>query len=131
AALQQLVRAQRARGRDNAARRERTPALWQPGAGALGDDLIAVGAVAGAQWPDVDHLALGVDLHPVAFGEPQVVLAQGVLGVVGAADHAAPAAHAPGALRARAAEERIGHGLAGLAQEHADPRLAVGGTDAE
>src|SRR5207247_5852687 len=52
-------------------------------------------------------------------------------GVVGAADHAAPAAYAPGALRARAAEEGIGHGLAGLAQEHADPRLAVGGTDAE
>jgi hypothetical protein len=44
---------------------------------------------------------------------------------VRAPDHAAPARDAAGALRPGAAEERVRHGHARLAEEHADARLGV------
>src|SRR5918994_737415 len=47
-----------------------------------------------------------------ALGQPEVVLREGVLGVVRAADHAAPARDAARALRPGAAEERVRHGHA-------------------
>ena len=79
----------------------------------------------------VDDLALGLDLRAALLGEPQVVLGQRVLRADRAAEHAAGAARARGARRALAAEVRIGHGLAGLAEVGADARLAVGVLDAE
>jgi hypothetical protein len=60
------------------------------------------------------------------LGQPQVVLDQRVLRVVRAADHAAPAQPAAGAIGAGAAEERVGHGLPRRAEVHADARLGVG-----
>ena len=48
-----------------------------------------------------------------------------------AADHAAPAQLAAGAVGALAAEERVGDGLARLAEVDADRRVFVGVADAE
>ena len=42
-----------------------------------------------------------------------------------AADHAAPATSTSGAVRALTAEERVGDGLAGLTEEHANARAPV------
>ena len=84
----------------------------EPRARALGGDRVAVRAVGRAERADVDDGALRHQLHARALREPQVVLDQRVLGAVRAADHAAPAAQAAGAVRAVAAEERIRDGLA-------------------
>ena len=61
----------------------------------------------------------------MALGEVQVVLHQRVLRAVAAADHALTAPDASGPVRSVAAEERIGYGLALLAEEHADAGLGV------
>ena len=131
AALQQLVRSERT-GRDHDALRgeARSPAP-RPGAGALGGDAVAVGAGAVPERRDVDDLTLGVHLRAGLLGEVEVVLDERVLGVVRAADHAARALDAAGALRTLAAEVRIGDGHALLAEVHADPGLLVGVPDAE
>jgi hypothetical protein len=131
AAGEQLVRAQRA-GRDHdAARGLHAPVAAQPGAGALAGDLVALRAVGRAERFDVHDRALGLDRRARALGQPEVVLDQRVLGVVRAADHAAPAQHAAGPLRPGAAEERVRDGLAGRAEEHADARLGVGPVGAD
>ena len=59
---------------------------------------------------------------PALLGQVQVVLDQGVLGVVPAAGHALAALDAPGALGSGAAEERVGvvDARRPLAEEHAD-----------
>src|SRR4029079_17931966 len=75
--------------------------------------------------PQVDDLVLGEHLGALALREPQVVLDERVLGVVRAADHAAPAQDAAGAVGPLTAEVGIGHGHAGLAEEDADARLGV------
>ena len=105
---------------------ERAPVPAQPGAGALGRDRVAVGAVARAERADVDDLALGHHAAAALLGEPEVVLDERVLRPEGAADHAAPAADAAGAVGPVAAEERVGDGRAGRAEEHADAGLRVG-----
>jgi hypothetical protein len=79
-----------------------------------------------AERADLGDGALGQDLHAGALGEVEVVLRQRVLGVVAAADHAGAAADAAGARRAVAAEVGVGHGPAGLAEEHADAGRRVG-----
>ena len=84
-------------------------------------DRVAVGTVRGTERTDVDDLALGMDLDAALFGEPQVVLDQRVLGADAAADHAGAAARAAGASRPLAAEVRIRHGRARLAEEDAQP----------
>ncbi|MGD8456025.1 MAG: hypothetical protein PVF83_06555 [Anaerolineales bacterium] len=56
------------------------------------------------QWLDVPHHHLGQDLRSPFLGEIQVVLQEGVLGVVAAPDHAAPAEVAGVARRAFAVE---------------------------
>ncbi len=76
----------------------------------------------------------GITLRAAALGEVEVVLDERVLGAVGAADHAAPAQLAAGAVGSLAAEERVGDGLAGPAlpaEEDPDGRLFVGVADAE
>ena len=72
---------------------------------------------------------LDPDAEPL--GERQVVLDQGVLGTVAAADHAVAALDAAGASRPGAPEEGVGHANPGLAlpvasEEHPDRRLAEG-----
>ena len=59
------------------------------------------------------------------LGEPEVVLDERVLRADRAADHAAPAGDAARAGGPGAAEERVGDGLAGGAEEDADARLGV------
>ena len=89
--------------------------------GALGRDLVAVGAVGGAQRANVRDGALRLDPHAQPLGEPQVVLAQRVLRPLAAADHALPAPRAAGALRPLAAEVRVVDLLAGGAEVDAHP----------
>jgi hypothetical protein len=89
-------------------------------------DGVALRAVVGPPGADVDHGALGQDLDPTTLGEVEVVLDQGVLRAVAAADHARPAAHTPRAVRALTAEEGVGDRLAGLAEEHAHACLRIG-----
>jgi len=126
AARQQLVRAERARGEHHPARTHGPAAAAQPRAGALRRDLVALGAVGRADRPDVDDLALREHLDAGPLGEPQVVLDQRVLGVERAADHAAPAQHAAGAVGSLTAEVGIGGRHARLAEVDADARLGVG-----
>src|SRR5205823_4655066 len=123
AALQELVRAERARADDDTARAVDLAVLAQPGARALGDDLVALRAAGRADRPDVDHRALRAHPHAEALGEPEVVLHQRVLGAVRTADHATSARDAAGARRALAAEIRVVDRDARLAEEHADTRL--------
>ena len=125
AALQQLVRPERAGGQDDVLGGDRAAVLAQQRAGALGRHRVAVGAVARAERADVDDLALGDDLTARVLGEPEIVLGQGVLRADRAADHAAPAGDAARALGALAVEEGVGDRLAGRAEEDADARLGV------
>src|SRR5262249_47069546 len=60
-------------------------------------------------------------LNAATLREPQLVLDQGVLGAVAAADHAAPAANAARAGRPVTVEVRVWHLGPGLAEEDADP----------
>ena len=130
-ARQQPVGAERAGGDDDAARGVHPAVPAQPGAGALARDRVAVRAVGRAERPDVDDRALGHDLRPRPLGQPEVVLRQRVLGVVGTADHAAPARDAARPRRTGAAEEGIGRGLPRLAEVDADARLGVGAVGAD
>ena len=100
--------------------------LAQPRPRALGDDLVAVRAVARAERAHVDDRALRHHARAPVLGHPQVVLGQRVLRARRAADHAAPAADAARARRAVTAEVRIVDGHAGLAEEDADAGLGVG-----
>ncbi len=86
---------------------------------------VSVRAVRDARRADVDNGSLREDLHSEPFGEVEIVLDQCVLRAVSTAHHARTAAHTPGARRAAAAEVGIGHGLPGLAQEHAHAGLGV------
>ena len=79
----------------------------QPCAGVHGRDRVAVRAVGRPEGADLDRLSLGQDLGAEPLREPEVVLDQGVLGAVAAADHAAAAADAAGSRRALAAEVRV------------------------
>ena len=92
---------------------------------------VSVATVIGAERGDVGHLALGQDLDAQLLGEPEVVLDQGVLGVVPAADHAAAAADTAASPRPLAAEERVVHLDAGLAEEGADSRRLEGVPDSD
>lgn len=115
---EQRVAAQRAGGNHHAARGKLLAALEEPGARALGGDQVAVAAVSLADGLDIRHQMLGVNLHALLLGEPQVVLDQRVLGADAAADAAGAAARAACSLRAFAAEIGIGDLLARLAEEH-------------
>ena len=125
APLQQLVRAECSRADDHAARTVHLAVLAHPGAGALGDDFVALRPVGRADRPDVDHGALRPDPSPEPLGEPEVVLDQRVLRPVRAADHAAGARDAAGPWRPVAAEVRVVDGHPGLAEEHAHARLGI------
>ena len=132
AVLEQLVGAEGAGGDDHAAGGQGRAALPQPRPGAFAGDGVPRGTVLGAtDWADVGDLALGKDLDAELLREPEVVLGQGVLRVVPAADHAAAAADAARPRGALAAEERIGDLLARLAEEGADPGVLVGVADAD
>src|SRR5262249_20063528 len=125
---QQLVRAEGTRSDHYPARRQRGPLPAEPGARALARHPVAVRAVRRATGAggDVGDLPLRQDVHAELLREPEVVLHQRVLGVVPAADHAAPAADAAGPGRALAAEVGVRNLPAGLPEEGADPGVLVG-----
>ncbi len=112
AELQQPVRPQRSGRHDHAARALDAAFLAQPRARAHAFDLVAVASVGRAERADVDDGAFGHHPRAALLGEVQVVLDERVLGAVRAADHAAPAQLAAGAVGPLAAEERVRHGLA-------------------
>src|SRR5262249_36371450 len=122
AACQQRVRPECTRSENDAARGEGLALLAQPGARSHGLDEVAIAAISGTEWADVDDLAFRQHRRAVALGEPQVILDQRVLCTDPAANHAGAAARAAGPLRASAAEVRVGDRLAGLAEIHADRR---------
>ena len=109
---EQLVGPERARRDDDAAGGERPASLAQPTPPALGDDLVAVAPVAGAERPDVDDLALGEDLHAALLGEPEVVLRSVFFAPCGQPTMQRPQRVQPGAVRPLTAEVRVGDGLA-------------------
>ena len=82
-------------------------------------DCVAVRAVGRAERADLDRLSLRQHLRAKPLRKPQIVLDQGVLRPVAAADHATSAANAAGSRGTVAAEVGIGHPLAGLAEEDA------------
>ena len=129
---EQLVRPEGA-GRDHdAPRRERGRApAGEPGTCAAAGHPVPVAAVLRAERSDVGDLPLGQDLDAELLGEPEVVLHQGVLGAVPAADHAATAADAAASRGPLAAEEGIVDLDAGLAEVGADPRRLEGVADAD
>ena len=67
-------------------------------------------------------LRVGLDFRAALLGQPEVVLVERVLRFVPAADHAAAAARAAGALRPFAAEVGIGHLHIRLPEENGDVR---------
>ena len=96
------------------------PVLFaDPPSGVHGFDLVtAVG-----QFANVDDACHRVDLCARLFGEVQVILFKGVLGMVRASADAMRAEDAAGAVWSDAAEVRVGHRLAGLAEKIHPPRL--------
>src|SRR5262249_8324550 len=131
AVRQQVVGAERAGGDDHPARGQRPPLAAHPGPRALAGDAVALGAVGGPEGRDRGPLAFGLDLDPEPLGEPEVVLDQGVLGAVAAADHAAAAAQAPGPRRALAFEVGVRDLAARLIEEDADPGVREGVADTD
>ncbi len=119
---------------DDAARGVAAPLLAEPRARALGRHDVAFAAVLRADGTYVHHLALRHDLGAALLREPQVVLEQRVLGALAAPDHAGTAERAAGAFGSFAAEIRVRHRGAGLAEVDAhrralervfDPELAA------
>ena len=79
------------------------------------EDLVAVAAVVlTVEGPDVDHLGFGEDARTLFLGEIEIVLVEGVFGVVAAAHHAASAADAGVAVGTFSLKVGIGRGRAGL-----------------
>src|SRR5436305_14818922 len=85
---------------------------------------IARRTVDGAERADLGHLTLGNDLDAELLGEPQIVLDQGVLGSVAAADHAVAAAQAAAAGRSLTSEVWIRNLLSGRPEEDPDAGVA-------
>ena len=126
--VEQPLGAEGRRGEDDLVGGERPGgrAARQLRLGPAGRDLVAA-AGAGAY---VGHRGERVHDGTVLLGEVEVVLHQGVLGVVPAPGHAGAAVDAGGALGSGAAEVRVGHLLAlGLVRvRRRRPRRASGGT---
>lgn len=119
AGAQQLVGAEGAGRQDHSAGGEAAWRPW-PQTGPPGDDHISFGSAAVAEGAYVDDLPVGQDHGALALGQPEIVLDQGVLGAMPAAEQALAAAHATGPFRALAAEERVRYALARLAEEDPD-----------
>src|SRR5262245_29527986 len=97
---------------------EPLPAAAWPGARPL--DLDAVARLIGR--PYSHDCRIGDDHRAGLLSEVQIILGEGVLGVVPAAGHAGPALQAPGPARARATEIGIVGLAARLAEVHPDRR---------
>ena len=126
--VQQLLGAQRGRREDDVLGGQRAGGA-RGGAACLGElhrDVVPA-AVAGADPGDRGQRH---HLRAVLLREVEVVLDQGVLGVVAAARHALAAVAAGVAVGASTAEERVGHLLVrvspGAAEEHAHRRGVEG-----
>jgi hypothetical protein len=94
--------------------------LADPGAGTFAGHGVTFGTVRRAQRPDRGDRAFGIDVHTEALGEPQIILRQGVLGVVAAAQQARPAFDTTRPRRTGTVEKRIGVNDAGFAEVDAD-----------
>ena len=102
--MEQPRRPQSPAGKDHVSGSERAGTFVEPGAGSFGRDPIP----SPVERLDIDRLMLGVDHGAVLLGQVEIVLVQGVLGVVPAPDHASTAFDTPGPGRAFTAEVGIG-----------------------
>jgi len=105
--------------------------LTEPGPRRLGRHAVSVVAAAIVDRLNGDHRPQRLDRDAEPLSEGEVVLDQSVLGADAATDHAVAALDTAGAIWAGAAEVRVRHLLAGLAEEDTDGGLAEGVADSE